>query len=439
MGSSVTRFHLLLQLLTSLSSATTVASASVAVHTLTPDNFESSVNDGGLWFVKFYAPWCGHCKKMAPVLDKVAPQLEGVMSIGKMDCTVHKKFCDGRGVRGYPSLEVHRAGETFDYPGGRSADAIKSFAKRMNAPAVASVERYQEVLDTVAKDSDTGVVFLLHDPKGTSSSSSDLAKTFNQVARKLQATATFAFFSPDASSDEVVLVGASTAAAEAFVARVEAGVPSRFYDGPPDGHGTLLDFVRSSNVAAVTKLDAHNFRETTDAGRLMAVQMIDGGASAGDVDQTTTAQLIPVALAHPDHTIAYMDGVKWRRFVAGFGVETLPAYVLMDYGKGLYYDEDGKGRKPTSLKDLLETYERGEMSAKKQSKGDGSGPLPHWVTWKHGVAFLLGVAVLVFGLAWFFDVEEEVEQAGEGGKDATAEKKTNGPDVAATDETKKEK
>jgi thiol-disulfide isomerase/thioredoxin len=46
---------------------------------LTTSDFDAHVKLGGdaLWLIKFYAPWCGHCVKLAPILDNVAPFLAG--------------------------------------------------------------------------------------------------------------------------------------------------------------------------------------------------------------------------------------------------------------------------------------------------------------------------------------------------------------------------
>ena len=51
-----------------------------------------------LWFLDFYAPWCGHCKKLNPILDEVAAELVGKqnMAIGKIDATSNRK------VRAWP-------------------------------------------------------------------------------------------------------------------------------------------------------------------------------------------------------------------------------------------------------------------------------------------------------------------------------------------------
>lgn len=73
------------------------------VFTLTADNFESTVLESDeLWLVEFYAPWCGHCKKLAPEFDKSAKALEGIVRLGAVDMTtegVHNCQLYGLGCR----------------------------------------------------------------------------------------------------------------------------------------------------------------------------------------------------------------------------------------------------------------------------------------------------------------------------------------------------
>eukprot|EP01092_Planopodium_desertum_P007563 TRINITY_DN310_c0_g1_i4.p2 TRINITY_DN310_c0_g1~~TRINITY_DN310_c0_g1_i4.p2 ORF type:complete len:163 (+),score=47.61 TRINITY_DN310_c0_g1_i4:2-490(+) len=100
----------------------TVAFASVV--DLSVDNFVEQTSQGR-WFVKFYAPWCGHCKKLAPIWEEFGNS--GTHKVGKVDCTIHNSLCSSFGVRGYPTLKVVENGKYYDYSGARTIDAFNKF------------------------------------------------------------------------------------------------------------------------------------------------------------------------------------------------------------------------------------------------------------------------------------------------------------------------
>ncbi|KNC87341.1 hypothetical protein SARC_00532 [Sphaeroforma arctica JP610] len=83
--------------------------------------------------VEFYAPWCGHCKNLAPVYEKVAKAYrnEGNCVIAAIDASTHKSIGSRYEVTGFPALKFFGAGTTEpeDYSTGRDAD---SFVKFMN-------------------------------------------------------------------------------------------------------------------------------------------------------------------------------------------------------------------------------------------------------------------------------------------------------------------
>ena len=83
-----------------------------------------------------YAPWCGHCKKLAPAWDELARevQAEGI-NVGKVDCTVYKSLCSSKGVRGYPTLLAFKGGSQVGerYTGARDVPSLRAHISAVHA------------------------------------------------------------------------------------------------------------------------------------------------------------------------------------------------------------------------------------------------------------------------------------------------------------------
>lgn len=98
-----------------------------AVVNLNPSNFQSNViASSGVWFVEFYAPWCGHCKSLAPEWKRAARALEGMVHFGAVDADQHQSLGHQYGVQGFPTIKVFGADKSspVDYQGERMAKAL---------------------------------------------------------------------------------------------------------------------------------------------------------------------------------------------------------------------------------------------------------------------------------------------------------------------------
>ncbi|CAI8586514.1 unnamed protein product [Vicia faba] len=106
------------------------ASASSSVE-LNSSNFDELViKSKELWIVEFFAPWCGHCKKLAPEWKRASNNLKGKVKLGHVDCDADKSLMSRFNVQGFPTILVFGADKDtpVPYEGVRTASAIESFA-----------------------------------------------------------------------------------------------------------------------------------------------------------------------------------------------------------------------------------------------------------------------------------------------------------------------
>lgn len=109
------------------------AHASSAVLDLVPDNFDKVVLQSGKpALVEFFAPWCGHCKSLAPTYEELAQQFAFAadkVSVAKVDADEHKTLGRRFGVQGFPTLKWFdgKSDKPEDYSGGRDLESLASF------------------------------------------------------------------------------------------------------------------------------------------------------------------------------------------------------------------------------------------------------------------------------------------------------------------------
>jgi len=120
---------------------------------LTEKTFAQFVASNSHAMVEFYAPWCGHCKKLKPEFDKAALHWQGRVGFGAVEATTETMLARVYGVTRYPSLKWFVKGQIIDYPSTKdslTAAALNAWVEDRLQPAFVEVGDVSEL--TAAMD-----------------------------------------------------------------------------------------------------------------------------------------------------------------------------------------------------------------------------------------------------------------------------------------------
>lgn len=141
---------LLLTILAAGIFAATDPAVEEGVYVLTDSNFDDFIASKEFVLVEFYAPWCGHCKKLAPEFASAAGTLATANSnavLAKVDATVETSLGGRFGVTGFPTIKFF-TGTTenpVDFNGGRTAPEIITWINKKSGPLSKLIETPEEL------------------------------------------------------------------------------------------------------------------------------------------------------------------------------------------------------------------------------------------------------------------------------------------------------
>lgn len=336
---------------------------------------------------------CGHCKKLAPVLDKAALALKGQMAIGKIDCTVDKGLCKEFKIRGYPTLKYSIDGEIDDYPLGRDHTSIVKFANKMSAPTLRTVASYEEAMEYAKTKAEDGVIFLGYDPANKSGEAqSGFYQVFNKVARRKQASGHFLWLEP--SDPESINT-------PAIVKRIEPDVKVRFLENVESLTAeALADWFTEQSLPLVNMLGPSNFQKVSKMGRPLAVAVAD--TENKEEVKALKEHMLQYITSSENEKFFYgiMDGKKLIRFLEQFNVQEqhIPQFLVLDGPTKTFWQNETY----SNLFEFMKAIDDGEIQseiASRTAKKGILGKFEHYFI-SYFPYSLVVLLLTVFGFVW---------------------------------------
>ncbi|CDU25546.1 probable proteine disulfate isomerase [Sporisorium scitamineum] len=329
-------------------------------------NFTENVQNEALMLVEFYAPWCGHCKALAPEYEKASTELlADKIKLAKVDCTEENALCAEHNVEGFPTLKVFRNGSPSDYNGNRKADGIVSYMKKQALPALSTLTA-GNFTEFKSKDRVVAIAYL------DSSDEKHLAAV-NAVANNLRDNYLFGVVH-DASLTEKAGVSAP-----AFVVYRQFDEPEVKLDSKSLNEEQITNFLKAESIPLIDELNAESFMSYAESGLPLAYLFSD--PESKDLESHVES-LKPLAKANKGKlNFVWIDGVKYSAHAKSLNIqgEDWPAFAVQDIEQNLKYPlEDLSGDLVAKVTDFVSQYTNGALKPSVKSEPipkDQDGPV----------------------------------------------------------------
>ncbi|KAJ7908319.1 thioredoxin-like protein [Mycena leptocephala] len=324
---------------------------------LTAQTF-SSITTEPLILVEFFAPWCGHCKALAPHYEEAATALKGKnIKLAKVDCVDQADLCQANGIQGYPTLKVYRNGTPTDYTGPRKADGIVIYMTKQSLPAVSPVntENHEEI-----KQADNIVVIAY-----LASSTDAPAPAFSATAEKHRDDYLFGL-----STDTDVIAAAKVDVPSIVVYRT-FDEPSVVYPFPilDASASDLEDWIKELAVPTIAEVSSENYATYAQSHKPLAYLFLDPTSEHKDAE---IAVVKPIASKYKSKmNFVWIDAIKFGDHAKALNLAEVkwPSFVIQDVQKQLKFPYDQtKEVEPVGIEAWVKQYLDGELKPQLKSE-----------------------------------------------------------------------
>jgi len=289
--------------------------SSAEVAKLTTENFDSFLKENPKTLVKFFAPWCGHCKTLAPHYEEASEKLPEGVKLAEVDTTEQTELGERFGIRGYPTLKWFENGVDSDYDGGRTTDTILQW---INVQTTDPINAFETI--AAAREANAGAYLIV------SSAAADSAeyKTFESLAGANRSLGSF-----------IHITGAHTdsTAAEIALYRKDETTPVKMTMEGSDV-SEMVKFLKFEKLPLFGNVNQETFPMYAETER-------DFIWVAGNAEDKAELANVFEAFAKQNqdkYNVVFMDSVESERQIEGMiGSSEYPVMAIMnESGPGRY-------------------------------------------------------------------------------------------------------
>eukprot|EP01084_Bolivina_argentea_P155624 271193_1 len=260
-------------------------------------NFEDATSTG-LWYLEFYAPWCGHCKKFAPVYEEASndPALKDKIKFGAIDATSQKAIAKQFGVSRFPTIKFFEKGQEYKFSGARTLESLITQGSKMLEPVIKDLNT--KIFNEFNNRYTVSFLYIINDEN----SNINIAQTrqiFQHVAMKFRPNIPFYainysqfkklffnkkknFMDKSLKLNGKILENQFTMDGQSILFAVTPSIKNKELNGVSLGENEIEEFIEQNRYAPIMQLKLGNYKDLVDNTKYFGIVFAHG--SDGKID-----------------------------------------------------------------------------------------------------------------------------------------------------------
>ncbi|KAL9554563.1 hypothetical protein MBANPS3_002756 [Mucor bainieri] len=290
------------------------------------------------WFIKFYAPWCPHCKNLAPTWIEMASQLRGQVNVGEVNCDALRSVCETYEIRGFPTLKMFgQDGEPVQYTSDRSLVSLMKFANTHAGPSVKELDTNE--LEQYLSVKDVALVYL------HSSKENDIPELVQKIAGQFTSTIPFYATQDEESFKKFNLAPSDLPAILIAKDNTFRTYPSHDFVNTKANREALVGWIEKEQYPLVSKLGPSNQQSILQGDAPVVINIVNAKDTVSQSKFRNIANVWSKSLKADQIKVIFaeMDRAMWKDYVRDkFNIQhdETAKIVILDAPNYTYFTKD---------------------------------------------------------------------------------------------------